>query len=416
MPDPIVISKAQARRFLLGHLRLLPPRKLQGKEGVLDYVRHVNCIQYDPINIVGQNPHLVLQSRVRNYKSGMLKALLYEDRKLIDGFDKQMSIYPLEDWPDFSYYRKEMAKRYMQSSQTAAAARLVDQVKRQIKKRGPLSSIDLEDDTRMDWWLAGTVRAVRITMDILFYGGETVVHHRTGTRRYFDLSQRVLPAKLRKPRPHSSHEEYLDWHVLRRAGGVGLPHWRVSEKYGGLVGWSGGRVKAAIARLEKRGLLLPVKIEGLEREKFHIRRQDLPALEAAARESRIKPAAAFIAPLDNLMWDRKLIALLFDFHYVWEVYIPAEKRKHGYYAMPVLYGERLIARMDPEFDRASKTFIIKSWWWEKGVDKKDEAMLAALQDCISAFGRYLDADGIRLGENAKKETGLARAVKRANTA
>ena len=148
MPSPVVINKAHARRFLLAHLRLLPPRKLRGKQGVLDYIRHVNCIQYDPINIVGQNPHLVLQSRVGGYKPAMLDALLYGDRQLVDGFDKQMSIYPVEDWPQFAY-------------------------------------------------------------------------HRVGTRRYFDLTERLLPPELvRAPKPHASQEDYLEWHIYRRAGGL----------------------------------------------------------------------------------------------------------------------------------------------------------------------------------------------------
>ena len=82
---------------------------------------------------------------------------------------------------------------------TAAAAKLVDRVRTEIEARGPLSSLDLEDDTRMDWWLAGRVRVVRIAMDILFYSGETVVHHRAGTRRYFELSDRVLRPSYTTP-------------------------------------------------------------------------------------------------------------------------------------------------------------------------------------------------------------------------
>src|SRR5690349_25161223 len=128
----------------------------------------------------------------------MLDALLYEDRKLLDGFDKMMSIYPVEDWPYFAHHREHMPKEYMESEQTAAAAKLVDWVRGEIERRGPLSSLDLMDDTRIDWWLGDTVRAVRITMDVLLYGGETVVHHRVGTRRYFELSNRVLPPKLHK--------------------------------------------------------------------------------------------------------------------------------------------------------------------------------------------------------------------------
>lgn len=111
-PAELTISQEHARRFLLTHHGLLPPRKMIGKQGVLDYIRHVNCIQYDPINIVGQNPHLVLQSRVKNYKPTMLDEALYTDRRLLDGFDKQMSIYPVEDWPRFTMYRQQLGAEY----------------------------------------------------------------------------------------------------------------------------------------------------------------------------------------------------------------------------------------------------------------------------------------------------------------
>jgi uncharacterized protein len=415
MPHPVVIDKPLARRFLLAHLHLLPPRKLHGKQGVVDYVRHVNCIQYDPIDSVGQNPHLVLQSRVRGFEPSMLDALLYEDRRLIDGFDKQMSIYPVEDWPSFTYYRQQMAWKYMEDERTAAAAKLVDRVRKEIEARGPLSSLDLKDDTRMDWWLAGSVRAVRIALDILFYGGETVVHHRVGTRRYFELSKRVLPPRLHNaPNPHASQEDYLEWHVLRRAGGLGLVDPKVTAEFGGMIGWRGGAIRAAIGRLAEKGQLVGVSIEGLGRKEFYVRRDDMPALEAAAQAPGSGQGAALIAPLDNLMWDRNLIEMLFDFYYSWEVYLPAARRQYGYYVLPVLYGDRLVARMDPEFDRAGKVVTIKNWWWENGVNFRDESMLSALEECLSAFGNYLEAVEIRLGGEVRGQSGLKKAVKEAN--
>lgn len=411
MPNPIVIDKAHARRFVLGHLRLLPPRRLRGKPGVLEYIRHVNCIQYDPINVVGQNPHLVLQSRVRDYKPAMLDALLYEDRKLVEGFDKQMSIYPVEDWPQFAYYRERMAQRYMEGEQTAAAAKLVQPIRNEIEARGPLSSLELEDDTQMDWWLAGSVRAARIALDILLYGGETVVHHRVGTRRYFDLSERVLPTQLiSAPKPHTSQEDYLEWHVFRRAAGLGLLHPKVTGKFGGTIGWRGGEIRAAIMRLVEKGRLVPVAVEELPRQRFYVRQDDLPALEAAAGRDRGKQGAALIAPLDHLMWDLDLVEKLFDFRYVWEVYKPAAKRRYGYYVLPVLYGDRLIARMDPAFDRERRVLTILNWWWEDPTDGGDEVLLTALGDCLAAFGRYLEAEAIRLGPDAQREPGLAKAV------
>jgi uncharacterized protein YcaQ len=158
----------------------------------------------------------------------------------------------------------------------------VDRVRNEIEARGPLSSLDLEDDTRMDWWLAGRVRVVRIAMDILFYSGETVVHHRAGTRRYFELSQRVLPPQI--------------WLLC----------------------------------------------------------------------------------------------------------------------VPVLCGDRLVARVDPEFNRASKVFTIKNWWWENGAKVRDESLLSALEECLSAFGYYLKAAEIRLGAEVRGQSGLQKAVKEAN--
>jgi uncharacterized protein YcaQ len=411
MRHPIVIRKSHARRFLLAHLHLWPPRKLRGKQGVLDYIRHVNCIQYDPINVVGQNPQLVLQSRVRNYKPAMLNALLYEDRKLVDGFDKQLSIYPVADWPFFAYYRERMLQRYMESEHTTAAAKLVESVRNQIEARGPLSSLELEEDTRMDWWLAGSVRAVRIALDILLYGGETIVHHRVGTRRYFELTKRVLPSELMKVcPPHASQDDYLEWHVFRRAGGLGLVDMRVTAKFGGLIGWRGGQIRAAVLRLAEKGRLVPVTIEELPRQRFYIRRDNMPALEAAAKSYPGRQRAAFIAPLDNLMWDLKLIEMLFNFRYTWEVYKPAEKRDYGYYVLPVLYGDRFIARIDLDFDRASRVLILKNWWWEREVNHNDENVLAALRDCLTDFATYLDARDIRLGPKVKGESGLVRAL------
>ena len=114
------------------------------------------------------------------------------------------------------------------------------------------------------------------------------------------------------------------------------------------------------------------------------------------------------------MWDRNLVEMLFDFSYSWEVYLPAAKRRYGYYVLPVLYGDRLVARMDPEFDRASKVFTIKNWWWDDGVNAKDKSMLSALEECLSAFGSYLEAVEIRLGEEIRGQTGLEKIVKGAN--
>lgn len=216
------------------------------------------------------------------------------------------------------------------------------------------------------------------------------------------------------PAWHVSPEECLEWHVFRRAGGIGLLHAKTTAEYRGLVGWRGGSVKAAVQRLLAQGRLVPIAIRGLKRSPYYIRPQDLPALDAAAKPTKGKLGAAFIAPLDNLMWNRDLVKQLFDFGYVWEVYTPESKRRYGYYVMPVLVGDRFVVRMDPAFDRASKTFAIKNWSWEAGVDKKDEALLATIQEALAAFAKYLGAAHIRLNPAFKAQPELKRAVAAVN--
>lgn len=403
----LAISNEHARRFLVMHHRLAPPRKLQGKQGVLDLVRHLNCIQYDPINVVGQNPHLVLQSRIKGYKPTMLDEVLYSDRKLVDGFDKVMSIYPIEDWAYFKRYRERLGKRYTNHESTASAKKLMKWALAEIKTRGPLSALDLEDDTRMAWWLSNTARSARIALDILFIAGEIVVHHRVGTRRYFDLPERVIPAKLHAAaNPHKDHRNYLRWHVLRRVGGLGLASPAGGGEHWGGLDSKGDQKRLALNELEHSGEIVRVVVEDQAKQYYYIRRTDLPTLEAAAKPLRGKQGAAFLAPLDNFMWNRDRLEALFDFYYRWEVYVPEAKRQYGYYVLPVLYGDRLIARLDPTFDRAGGAFTIKNWWWQPGVDKKDDAMLGALQDCVAAFAKYLGATGVKLGDAIKRDKTL----------
>ena len=154
--------------------------------------------------------------------------------------------------------------------------------------------------------------------------------------------------------------------------------------------------RATLARLSAQGVLIPVAVEGIAQAPLFIRAADAPLLDAAASADGADPAAAFIGPLDNLIWDRDLIRWLFDFDYTWEVYKPAAQRKYGHYVLPVLYGDRFIARVEPIFDRKARVLTIVNWWWEAGVEP-DDAMVAALAECLAAFGRYLGAGEIRLG-------------------
>ena len=370
-------------------------------------IRHVGCIQFDTINVVGANADLVLQSRVEGYSPGMLEELLYTDRALIDGWDKQASLHQASDWPYFSRRRQSMLEHYGDDLQADGKLSVGTMVKEAIRTRGPLSSIDIQHDDRLDWHWGNSVRSVRASMEAMFAIGELGIHHRVHTRRVFDLIENLLPPELlHADDPNASDAAYLDWHMMRRIGSMGLANPKSGEQWYGLRGTYGGlkskERRESLASLTARGEIVQVEVEGLPKQEFYIRRDDLPTLEAAAQELDGRRGAALLAPLDNVLWQRAVIEMIFDFTYRWEVYVPADKRQYGYYVLPILYGDRLVARLDPKFDKGSKVFTIKGWWWEDGVDKNDGAMLSALRECLAAFGGYLDASAIRLGEGIKR--------------
>lgn len=114
MSRTLKLTRREARRVLLAQQGLLPPRALAGKAGIINYIRRVGCIQFDPLNIIGRSPEIVLQARVGDFRPAMLAELLYQDRALLDGWDKMMAIYRTEDWP---YFRRQRIRR---GSATAA--------------------------------------------------------------------------------------------------------------------------------------------------------------------------------------------------------------------------------------------------------------------------------------------------------
>jgi uncharacterized protein YcaQ len=218
-----------------------------------------------------------------------------------------------------------------------------------------------------------------------------VIHHKTGTRKFYDLAQRHLPEDLLKTAdPNPSDEEYYAWHVLRRVGSVGLLWDRSGDAWLGIAGGLKSAARAAtFAALTERGDLVRLEIED-SNFPFYMRAKDEETLELALSEPESKREMAFLAPLDNLLWDRKLISALFGFDYTWEVYKRPRERQFGYYVLPVLYGERFVARFEPLYDKKAKELRILNWWWEEGV-KPDRTMKRAVEKALCAFSGYLGA-------------------------
>jgi uncharacterized protein YcaQ len=139
---------------------------------------------------------------------------------------------------------------------------------------------------------------------------------------------------------------------------------------------------------------MALHVEGVKLP-LYLRAEDHPTLVMVLDNDPPAPRACFLAPLDNLLWDRRLIEALFGFRYTWEVYKPASERQYGYYVLPVLYGDRFIARFEPVRDKASASLLIRNWWWEEGV-RQSKRMQAELRRSIQRFMRFLDVREVRM--------------------
>ncbi len=387
----IKLTKKQARQFLLVYQGLCTPYKWQGKAGILEYIRKVGCIQYDPLNKVGRNPDLVLQARIKNYNSNMLQELLYTDRKLLDGWDKNMSIYAVEDWPYFHRYREEAKQLYDDASTHLHS--ILPKVREEIEQKGAISSIDLKFDMKVDWAWAPT-RAARAALESMFFWGELIIHHKAGTRKFYDFSERSLSSKLLAiPDPNQTLEEYFDWIVKRRIGAIGLLWEKSGDAWLGTKWLKSKERLMTLSRLENRGEIISYEVEGIDYP-FYIRKEELSLINEVLESLHAQSKVTFIAPLDNIIWDRKLLKQIFGFEYTWEVYTPKSIRKYGYYVLPVLYEDRFIARFEPIFNKSTKELVIENWWWEDGM-RFSKQFEKSLIEAFIRFSNYLGANCIQ---------------------
>ena len=218
------ISKKQARQFILSKQGLIGAHRFEGKDGAYAYVRQAGCIQYDPVDVCGKNAELTLQSRVKGFKKKMLHDLLYKDRRLVDYADKELSIWPVEDWPYFSSYRDRSRKL---GRSFKGLKPLEKKAVEYIRENGPVSSDSLPIEGEIFWhssmhWSGNWQKksqAARSVLEQLYTDGDLVIHHKKGSRKYYDLAERYLPEEILKAdNPCKDEDEFTAWRVLRRIG------------------------------------------------------------------------------------------------------------------------------------------------------------------------------------------------------
>lgn len=389
------MTKRQAARFLLVKHGLLGKYRFSGKEGILKFVRQAGCIQFDPVDVCGRNADLVLQSRVKDYRKQDLYRLLYEEYALVDYFDKNLAIIPLEDWPLFGREREAHFARERSHEEIHAAEARVKEV---IRERGPVCSADLGMDEKVAWYWSST-RLSRAVLEHLYFTGELGIHHKKGTIKYYDLIERCIPAEIvAKPDPFPDDHMYRKELVLRRIGSVGMLWNRASDAWLGIRGLKAAERSLIFEELATEGRILPVSVEGV-RGPLYVGSGDAGLLaecvsgEAAGRGSQ---RCEFLAPLDNLLWDRKLVREIFGFDYKWELYTPVAERKYGYYVLPVLEGERFIGRIElasrQEPGVQGRTLVVKNFWPEDGV-RMTKRRTEQLRRTLRRFARFAECTG-----------------------
>lgn len=392
----ITISKKQARQFILSKQGLIGTYRFTGKKGAYDYIRQAGCIQYDPVDVCGKNAELTLQSRVKGFKKSMLHELLYVDRKLVDYADKELSIWPAEDWPYFSSYRE----RSLELGGTFEGLEdLKTQAMAYIEENGPVSSDTLPIKGEIYWhssmhWSGNWDKksaAARSVLEQLYTDGELIIHHKKGSRKFYDLTKKYLPTSiLEAENPCKDEESFICWRVLRRIGAIGLLWDKNSTALLG-ININAETRKKILLRLTNEGKICPVMVEGLKTAFYYLSSDDSLMRQVLEGSADIKPRMSFLAPLDPLMWDKALILALWDYQYSWEIYTPAVKRKYGYYTLPILFGEQFVGRIEAIPDRKNKILCVKGLWWEQGI-RKTKKLDAALQRTLKVFSKFNDCD------------------------
>ena len=394
----ITLSNRQARQFMLLKHGLLGGYKFTGKQGALDFVRQAGCIQFDPVDACGKNAELTLQSRVRGFTKKVLYDLLYRDRKLVDYPDKNLSIIPTEDWPYFERYRKAAREGGLKFEGLAG---LEEQAKAHIKKHGPVSSDELPINGSINWhssihWSGnwqGCTKASRSVLEQLYSTGELVIHHKNGTRKYYDLAEKHIPSELlAMPDPTPDEFQHVKWRILRRIGAVGLMWDRPSDAWLNIWGLDARQRSEAFRQLAGEGKILDIRVEGLKDVLF-CRSEDLPIIEEVLQNDSFRPRCELIAPLDCMMWDRKLIRVIFGFDYTWEIYTPADKRKYGFYVLPLIYGENFAGRVEAVADKKTGTLTVKNIWYEDNV-KQTKSIRTAVEKCIGRFAKFNECETV----------------------
>jgi uncharacterized protein YcaQ len=372
------LAIADARKLALHQQGLLSakPKFGRGKKAVLKAIEHLGYIQIDAISVIKRAHHHTLWSRIPGYKPDYLFSLLSIDRDIFEYWSHAAAFLPSTDYQFSLLHMKTLGEQ--KKHWYHVEPELKEEVLKRIKQEGPLYARDFEtpksDSTGMWSW-----KPAKQALHELFMEGRITVSSRDGFQRLYDLPERVFPSLLAHTHTQTPTQSQYFWHLCQRAiqahGIVTIPEIKYQRPIDNRA------IENVINRKTEEGAIIPVSVGNLKRTYYA-----LPG-SVEAIPARVVPQMHFLSPFDNAVIQRKRVQRLFKFDYQTEIYYPVDKRKYGYFSLPILYGTEFIGRMDPKAHRHRKVLEIRNLVIEPGI-KVSEKLIHDLKSKLSDFATF----------------------------
>ncbi len=384
------ITEKTARRMVL-HAQLLDGRTRikSGSAGVAQVVDHLGYVQIDTISVIERAHHHTLWTRASRYRPEHLHQAHALDRAVFEYWGHAASYLPLKDYRFYlplmkSFYDPKNAWYRGWGERYGA---FLEPVLRRIREEGPLAARDFENLAprgQGPWW---DWKPAKAALETLFWRGELMIRERRGFERIYDLSERVLPAGTDTREPSAA--ELGRFIVGRALAALGVAGEREIRDYIRI----GDRsiIAGALREMLAAGEIARLGVECQGGAAYAL----LPALAEAGRLRAVAPRVRLLSPFDNLVISRSRLQERFGFDYTLECYVPEPKRRHGYFVLPILFGENIVGRLDPKADRMSKTLIVRYLAIEPAFTDLD-GLVPELGRALGEFARFNGCESVRL--------------------
>lgn len=398
--NPISISKTTQRRFLLGKQGLWPGRRFEWKKGVTAALHQMEGLQLDPLNVIARSHDIALWGRVLDYRPEHLYQVAYDERRFFD-YGGSLFMVPMADLPHWRLHMRRRGESGRWGPDFAREhARTLDYLRDELRMNGPRGNRDFKGAP-----VSGHYRGRKDTSIALYYlwlTGETMIHHREGFDRYYDLRERVAPPEFDYAARDQEAEDFFAPRTVSFLGLMREKRWRTNFSDDIWRKVSPEEAKERLSRFYEQKIIVPVSIEG-SKERWIALSKDLSLLETLEAGQipleweplrlSTQDEVTFLAPLE-IVSARGRAKQVFGFEYIWEVYKPVEQRRWGYYVLPILYGDNLVARLDPKLDRQTMTLQINGFWLEEDAPIDDPAFADALGKGLARFASFVEAKNV----------------------